>query len=137
MLDISRCEARYLVRLSFNKLTLIGDLPLVDAELSHQSRAVKEMLEHRGTKIKLPGAVLDQTATDPGWYDSLSSSPHWLIVFLQTSSGGFFKKPTRVREGGDTDSVTIRNGCTMSGFSLSVGSVLKILLNQIEMSTLG
>ena len=80
----------YLVRLSFDKLTLIGHLPLVDTELSNQSRTVEKMMKHRGTKIKLPGAVLDQTAADPGWDDSLFSPPHWLIVFLQTSSGGFF-----------------------------------------------
>ena len=83
----------YLVRLSFDKLRLIADLPLTDAELSDQRRAVKEMAKHRGTKIKLPGTVLDQTAADPGGDDSISSSLHLLVVFLQTCSGGFFKKP--------------------------------------------
>ena len=81
---------RYLVRLSFDKLTLIADLPLTDAELSDQSRAAKEMAKDRGTKIKLAGTVLDQTAADPGGDGSLSSSLHFLVVFLQTSSGGFF-----------------------------------------------
>ena len=82
----------YLVRLSFDKLTLIGYLPLVDAELSDQSRTVEKMMKHGGTKIKLPGAVLDQTAADPGGDGSLSSSLYLLVVFLQASSGGFFKK---------------------------------------------
>ena len=89
---------RYLVRLSFNKLALIGDLPLVDVELSDQSRAVEEMLEDRGTEIELARTVLDQTAADPGWDGSLSSSPDWLIVFLQAGSGGVFKKPVGERE---------------------------------------
>ena len=90
MLDISRCEASYLVRLSFNKLTLIADLPLADLELSHQSRAVKQMMKHRGAKVKLAGTILHQTATDPVWDGSFSPSSHWLKVFLQASSRGFF-----------------------------------------------
>ena len=72
----------YLVSLSLDKLALIAHLPLADAELPHQRRAVKEVMKHRGTKIKLPGTVLDQTAADPGGDDSLSPSLHFLLVFL-------------------------------------------------------
>lgn len=50
------------------------DLSLADAVLLEKSGPVKEVLEDIFAKVKLPGAILEQLAGDPGGNGTLDGS---------------------------------------------------------------